>query len=94
MIKKLALEAGAFDAVACEHWARGGAGAVDLGNAVIKACDQPNDFKLLYDLDLSIEEKIEIICKEIYGADGIDISDEARAQIETYTKQVSIAACV
>ncbi|OZJ03838.1 C-1-tetrahydrofolate synthase, cytoplasmic [Bifiguratus adelaidae] len=87
VIKKLALEAGAFDAVACEHWAKGGAGAVDLGNAVIKACDQPKDFKLLYDLNLSIEEKIEIICKEIYGADGIDISDEARAKIDTYTKQ-------
>lgn len=88
LIRKLALEAGASDAVACNHWALGGAGAVDLGKAVIEACDkQQGQFKYIYDLDQSIESKITTICKEIYGADGIELSEEAKAKVETYTRQ-------
>ena len=70
--KSLARGAGAFDAIVCRHWARGGEGAVELGNAVEAACSQPSDFKFLYDLGLSIKEKIETIAKEIYGADGVE----------------------
>ncbi|CAO0795459.1 unnamed protein product [Mucor circinelloides] len=87
LVRDLSLKAGAFDAVACDHWARGGAGAVDLGKAVIKACEQPTDFKFLYELDLPIEKKIEAICREIYGADGVEFSDLAKEKIETYTRQ-------
>ncbi|KAI7884071.1 FTHFS-domain-containing protein [Lichtheimia hyalospora FSU 10163] len=88
LIRKLALKAGATDAVACNHWALGGAGAVDLGKAVIEACDkQQGQFKYIYDLDQSIESKITTICKEIYGADGIELSEEAKAKVETYTRQ-------
>ena len=71
-LKSLARGAGAFDAIVCRHWARGGEGAVELGNAVEAACSQPSDFKFLYDLGLSIKEKIETIAKEIYGADGVE----------------------
>jgi formyltetrahydrofolate synthetase len=64
----------------------GGAGAVALGEAVVKACEKPSDFKFLYPLDYSIKEKIETICKEIYGADGVEYMPEAEAKIETYTR--------
>ncbi|GAA5804519.1 hypothetical protein HPULCUR_010017 [Helicostylum pulchrum] len=87
VIRESSLAAGAADAVACDHWARGGLGAIDLGKAVINACDQKNDFKFLYELDLPIEKKIETICREIYGADGVEFSELAKQKIETYTRQ-------
>ncbi|KAF9279454.1 tetrahydrofolate synthase [Linnemannia elongata] len=87
LIRKLAIEAGASDAVPCDNWAKGGLGAVDLGQAVVKACEKPQDFKYLYDVQDSIESKIETIAREMYGADGIDLSKEAREKISTYTRQ-------
>lgn len=80
--------AGAFDAVLSDHWAKGGEGARDLAVAVQKACDLSNteDFKFLYDVELSIKEKIEIISKEIYGADGVDYTELAEQQIEQYNE--------
>ncbi|HBG73892.1 MAG: formate--tetrahydrofolate ligase [Chloroflexi bacterium GWB2_49_20] len=86
LVRKAAIEAGAMDAVVSRHWMEGGAGAVVLAEAVIKAADKPSNFKQLYPLNLPIKEKIEIICKEIYGADGVDYSPEAEAKIELYTK--------
>jgi formate--tetrahydrofolate ligase len=88
VVKKAAIGAGAFDAVLANHWAEGGAGAADLARAVEKAC-QANDsanFKFLYDLDLSIKEKVETISREIYGADGVDYTDMANQQILQYEK--------
>lgn len=86
-IKEAALAAGAFDAVVCTHHAHGGAGAVDLGLAVQKACEQhQTTLKFLYPLDMSIKEKIGAIAKS-YGADGVEFSAEAETQIETYTRQ-------
>lgn len=82
-----ALAGGADAAVVSNHWAEGGAGARALAEAVIATCEGPSGFKYLYDLDLPIEKKIEIICKEIYGADGIELSDLAKKQLETYTRQ-------
>lgn len=87
LVRQAALEAGAEDAVVARHWMDGGDGAKALGDAVIAACEKPSNFKFLYDLDLSIKEKIEIICKEIYGADGVDYSPEAEQKIEIYTRQ-------
>lgn len=87
LIRKLAIEAGASDAVPCDNWAKGGLGAVDLGQAVVKACDKPQDFKYLYDVKDSIESKIETIAREMYGADGIELSKEAQEKISTYTRQ-------
>lgn len=87
LIRKMALDAGASDAVACDNWAKGGLGAVDLGKAVVEACDKPSDFKYLYDVQDSIESKITTIAKEMYGADGIELSKEAREKISTYTRQ-------
>ncbi len=86
LVRQAAIESGAEDAVVCTHWMEGGKGALALAEAVIKACEKPGDFKFLYPLDLPIKDKIEIICKEIYGADGVDYLPEAEAKIELYTR--------
>ncbi|MBN2147431.1 MAG: formate--tetrahydrofolate ligase [Anaerolineales bacterium] len=86
LLRQAALDAGAEDAVVARHWMEGGAGAIALAEAVLKAAEKPSDFKFLYPLDISIKEKIEIICKEIYGADGVDYLPEAEAKIELYTR--------
>jgi formyltetrahydrofolate synthetase len=86
LVRQGALEAGADDAVVSSHWMDGGQGAVKLAEAVITACEKPSKFKFLYPLELSIKEKIEIICKEIYGADGVDFLPEAEEKIATYTR--------
>ncbi len=86
MVRKAALEAGAEDSVVCTHWMDGGKGAKALAEAVVKAAEKPTNFKFLYPLNLSIKEKIEIICKQIYGADGVEYLPEAEKKIELYTK--------
>jgi len=86
LVRQAALEAGAMDAVVSRHWMEGGKGAVALAEAVVKACEKPSKFEFLYKLDLPIKEKIEIICREIYRADGVDYSPEAEAKIEQFTK--------
>eukprot|EP00547_Thalassionema_nitzschioides_P000505 CAMPEP_0194207234 /NCGR_PEP_ID=MMETSP0156-20130528/6033_1 /TAXON_ID=33649 /ORGANISM="Thalassionema nitzschioides, Strain L26-B" /LENGTH=659 /DNA_ID=CAMNT_0038933947 /DNA_START=44 /DNA_END=2023 /DNA_ORIENTATION=+ len=87
IVKAASMEAGAYDAVMSNHWAEGGAGAKELGEAVMKACASSNkeDFRFLYDVETqSIPEKIEIISKEIYGADGVEFSELALQQIQQY----------
>lgn len=86
LVRKIALEAGAEDAVMSNHWADGGAGSVALGEAVIAACEQPSDFKFLYPLEQSIKEKIETIARKMYGADGVEFSEKAEQQIASYTR--------
>jgi methylenetetrahydrofolate dehydrogenase (NADP+)/methenyltetrahydrofolate cyclohydrolase/formyltetrahydrofolate synthetase/formate--tetrahydrofolate ligase len=84
LVKKVAREAGAFDAVLSDHWSNGGAGATELAEAMIAACEEPSDFKFLYPLDWSIEKKIETIATEIYGAAKVELSSQANQQIATY----------
>ena len=86
LVRKAAIEAGALDAVVSRHWMVGGKGAIELAEAVIKACDQPSNFQFLYPLDQGIKTKIETICREIYRAEGVDYSPEAERKIELYTK--------
>jgi formyltetrahydrofolate synthetase len=86
MIRQAALDAGAMDAVASSHWMDGGKGSVALAHAVIKAAAQPSNFHQLYPLELSIKEKIEKIARDIYGADGVDYSEEAEKKIALYTR--------
>ena len=86
LIRQAAVEAGAEDAVVCTHWMDGGEGAIKLAEAVIKAAEKKTDFHFLYPLDLSIKAKIEIICKEIYGADGAEYTPEAEQKIELYNR--------
>ncbi len=86
IVRKAAIAAGAEDAVMSNHWTEGGAGSVALGEAVIRVCEQPSNFKFLYDDNLSIKEKIETIATQIYGADGVEYSEEAEEKIALYTK--------
>ena len=85
-VRQAALEFGAFDAVVSNHWELGGEGAVDLAKAVMRAAEQPADFRFLYDLDMPIKAKIETICREVYGADGVDYSPQAEERIAEYTR--------
>jgi methylenetetrahydrofolate dehydrogenase (NADP+) / methenyltetrahydrofolate cyclohydrolase / formyltetrahydrofolate synthetase len=87
LVRQEALAAGADAAVVSNHWAQGGAGAIELAKAVVATCEGPSNFKFLYDLDISIEDKIAAIAKEIYRADGIELSEVARKQVDTYTRQ-------
>jgi methylenetetrahydrofolate dehydrogenase (NADP+)/methenyltetrahydrofolate cyclohydrolase/formyltetrahydrofolate synthetase len=86
LVRQAALEAGAEDAAVSRHWMEGGEGSVALGEAVIKAAEKPSNFEFLYPLDISIKDKIETICKEIYGADGVEYLPEAESKIALYTK--------
>ena len=86
LARKAAAEAGAASAVVANHWAKGGEGAKDLAEAVVAACELPVDFKLLYPDEMSIKEKIETICKEVYNADGVVFEEKAERQIAAYEK--------
>jgi formyltetrahydrofolate synthetase len=85
LVRQIAREAGAEDAVTCENWARGGAGAVELAEAVLAAAEKPSNFKFLYPLDIPIKQKIEILATGVYGADGVDYLPEAERKIKLYT---------
>ncbi|KAK4884100.1 hypothetical protein RN001_000371 [Aquatica leii] len=87
MVKEACIENGAFDAVLCTHWAEGGYGAVDLANAVIAASEQQSNFKFLYDINLSIKEKMNTISKEMYGADGVELAPIVEEKVAQYTSQ-------
>jgi formate--tetrahydrofolate ligase len=66
------------------HFAEGGAGASALAQAVIDAANDPSTSRFLYELDATPEEKIDTIAREIYGADGIDLSDAAAASLRRF----------
>jgi len=85
VVHDAALEAGAFDAVVAQHWADGGEGAADLAEAVVRATEEPSDFRFLYDVGIPIKEKIEVLATQVYGADGVDYSPEAEAKIRMYS---------
>jgi len=85
-IKGKAVAAGADFAVTHKVHALGGEGGAELAEAVVKACEMPKEFKLLYPDDASIKEKIETIATEIYGADGVDYLPAAEAKIKLYTE--------
>ena len=76
LVKKIAEQNGAMAALS-KHWLKGGEGAVELAETVIAACEEKNDFKFLYELDTPLRKRIELIAKEVYGADGVSYSDEA-----------------
>lgn len=70
-----------------EVFAKGGDGALDLAEKVIKVCDEGKaNFKPLYDVNLSIKEKLEIIAKEVYGADGVEFTVPATKNIKSLEK--------
>ncbi len=86
LVKRLALEAGAFAAEVNEGFERGGPGTADLAEAVVEACEQPNDFHHLYADDAPIKEKIEAVAIRVYGAKDVFYYPEAEKKIEQFTK--------
>lgn len=67
-------------------FAEGGAGSIELAEKVVEACENENDFHYLYDIDMPLYDKIETIAREIYGADGVDYTKEARASLDEFIK--------
>jgi formyltetrahydrofolate synthetase len=86
LVKKMAIEAGAEQAVMSDHWTEGGDGAMELAEAVVAACEKPSNFEFLYPLEWSIKEKIEKIATDIYGADGVTYEVPANRQINAFEK--------
>jgi formate--tetrahydrofolate ligase len=78
-VKKAAEAAGARCAES-QHWLKGGDGALELADAVIDACNEKNDFKFLYPLDMKLRDRVALIAKEVYGADGVSWLPEAEAK--------------
>ncbi len=78
-VRRLSEAAGARAAVS-EHWLKGGDGALEFADAVVDACEEKNEFKLLYDLSLPLRQRIELIAKEVYGADGVTLHRRSGSQ--------------
>jgi formate--tetrahydrofolate ligase len=83
-IRRVAEQMGARVAV-CTHFTDGGAGATDLAQAVVEACDEPTGFHFLYPDEASLKEKIEAIATRIYGAERVEYSTIANRQLANYT---------
>jgi len=75
-VRRLAEEAGARVALS-KHWQYGGEGATEFADAVIEACNEPTEFKFLYELETPLRQRIELIARDVYGADGVEYSSEA-----------------
>ncbi|MGB9630106.1 MAG: formate--tetrahydrofolate ligase, partial [Thermodesulfobacteriota bacterium] len=79
MVRRYAEQAGARCAIS-EHWLKGGEGALELTDVVLDACKDKVDFKFLYPLEMPLRQRVEIIAKEVYGADGISWTPDAEAK--------------
>ncbi len=79
LVRKAAEAAGARCALST-HWANGGDGALELADAVTDACEEKNDFKFLYPMEMKLRERVEKIAKVVYGADGVSWTPDAEAK--------------
>ncbi len=84
LVEEAARAAGAEAAVMSDHWAEGGAGATELAQAVMDACQQPSDFRFLYPLEWSLKQKIETIATKVYGASDVAYEPKAEQQLKAY----------
>jgi len=80
-VRRLCESAGARVAVS-KHWQYGGDGAVEFADAVIEACEEENEFRFLYDLDTPLEQRIDLIAREVYGADGVSYTPDAKSKLK------------
>jgi formate--tetrahydrofolate ligase len=83
LVRRIAEEHGALAALS-EHWLKGGEGAVELAEAVVEACEEENGFRFLYELEVPLRQRIELIAREVYGADGVTYTDEALAKAKAF----------
>jgi len=79
-VVKRAAEAAGARCAESKHWELGGDGALELADAVIEACEEENDFKFLYPLEMKLRDRVDLIAKEVYGADGVSWSPEAESK--------------
>jgi formyltetrahydrofolate synthetase len=86
LVRKLALEAGAYAAEVNEAFAEGGRGAAALAEAVVAAADEPSSFDFVYPLDAPIEQKIDAIVKRVYGGDGAFLLKTAKDKIKQFNE--------
>ncbi|ACZ38740.1 formate--tetrahydrofolate ligase [Sphaerobacter thermophilus] len=85
LVREVALKAGAFDAVPTRVHSEGGEGGADLARAVLRATEEPNSFRPLYELDMPLTDKIEIIARELYGAGSVTYQPAAARALRTFT---------
>lgn len=90
LIKSEVLKQGASAAVVCSHWSNGGEGCIELAEAVIKVCEQRNQFKLLYHNETSLLDKMTTIAQNMYGADKVTLTPKAEQDLEKLVKTVSL----
>jgi len=84
-VRKIAHEAGARVALS-EHWEKGGEGALELADAVIDACEDESTFEFLYSQESSLQDRIETIATQVYGAEKVNFLPEAEAKLEKLEK--------
>lgn len=84
MVRKAAKEAGAFDCVISEVFAKGAEGGAVFAEALVKACEQPSDFKFTYELEQPIKEKVGQLAKTWYGAGKVEFSAAASKRIKQF----------
>jgi len=81
-VRKMSLDFGATDAVICHHWEFGGQGAVNLAETVVRVCDEPvTSPKFLYDSEMPVFEKIEVLARKVYGFDTVRLSAQAKENL-------------
>ena len=83
LVRRIAEQNGALCALS-EHWLKGGEGAIELAEAVVRACEEENDFQFLYGLETPLSERIETITKTVYGGDGVTYTDAAKTKLDMY----------
>ncbi|MHC4877012.1 MAG: formate--tetrahydrofolate ligase [Planctomycetota bacterium] len=86
LLRELASDAGAVRVAVIDAFARGGAGAEELADAVINVCQLPSQFDVLYPLEMSPEEKIASIATRVYGAADVQFSELAQAQLREFSE--------
>jgi formate--tetrahydrofolate ligase len=89
-VRELAEAAGAKVALS-RHWEKGGDGAIEFAEAVVEACEEKTEFKFLYELDQPVKDRIELVAKEVYGADGVEYSPEANASLDRIQKDPELS---
>jgi formate--tetrahydrofolate ligase len=86
-VRRLAVDYGAHAAELNEAFERGGEGAATLAEAIVDAAEQPSEFDFIYPLEATIAEKIEAVCKRVYGADGVTFLPAAQEKLKTFTEK-------
>jgi formate--tetrahydrofolate ligase len=81
LVRRVAEENGAL-AAESQHWMEGGDGSIEFAETVMEACREESDFRLLYDLSMPLRERIDLIAREVYGADGVSYTDDATTRLD------------